>query len=194
MIYQKQKKAETYIRSLLPLNLLIENRSKFLESLYTHYNELLGDLTLFVSSEYDPIDPHQFLQYPSEIGQRINTCLKNYLSIKIIDNSVYGNSSGDNGILKLITSSDHYSSDHRVQISYNEKIQTPTSLSSSSSSQIEFSTHTNDIGRDYSTRDFIIFDNHGCIVFPAKKKGSPYYIISPRFIKTILSIFKSNWR
>ncbi|MFW9996581.1 MAG: hypothetical protein ACFFD4_31340 [Candidatus Odinarchaeota archaeon] len=191
VIYQKQKKEETFIRPRLPLKMFANYRLSYLESLFSHYEELLGELANYMSNEYESIDPHQVLKYPSDIKQRINICLKYYSTAKIIDNSVYRGEEDNDGILRLITGSENFRSDHEVKILSSRINQ---ALKSAHSQRIEYRSLTGQISKDFMTRDFIIFENHGCLVFPAKPKGVPYYIISPSFITAILNVFESNWR
>ncbi|MFX1514069.1 MAG: hypothetical protein ACFFCQ_15930 [Promethearchaeota archaeon] len=189
IIYRKQQKREMFIRPRLPLELFANYRLTYLESLYSHYQQLLNELTNLMTGEYESIIPHQQLKYPSDIKLRIDTCLKHYLIIRIIDNSIYLGKDVSSGLLKLITESKYYSPKHKIMILSNN-IQIPKGLNDS---QIGLHSLNDDISQDYKTRDFILFNNHGVLVFPSRLGGIPYYNIAPRFIATIKNIFDAYW-
>jgi hypothetical protein len=190
-----------FIQPRLPLELFAKNRLSYLESLNTYYEELLMKLNSFLSEEYDSITPHQLLKYPSEIRHRINTCLRNYSTIRIIDNAICQEKLGTT-LLELLTRSKQFGTtnrkgekqkkqEHKIYILSREEIIIPKSIDSL---QIEYKRLKTDINRDFMARDFICFDNHGCLVFTNIPNAVPYYNITPRFTEQVLSIFKSNWK
>ncbi|MHA1945493.1 MAG: hypothetical protein ACXAC6_04585 [Candidatus Hodarchaeales archaeon] len=190
-IFQKQKKSETFIRPRLPLRLFTNYRISYLESLYSHYEELISELANYMSSEYESIDLHQKLKYHSSIKQRIDICLKSYSQVKIIDNSIYKGKESEKGLLDLITSSKYYESYHEVKILTSKSNKPSKTIQNQ---RIEKKMFTKQISRDFMTRDFIIFNNNGCLVFHSKPKGSfSEYIIFPSYVTEILTIFESNW-
>jgi len=191
IIYQKQKKKETFIQPRLPLSEFILNRKKFIESISKHYMRLLDDLKSFDSGEYESIIPHQFLNYHSEIKQKIDACLKHYSFVRVINNSIFLQKYHKDDLITLITKSENFTENHKVLVLQKNGIITPSSLPKD---QITVSSSTGLLKRDYSTRDFIIFNDHGCLVIPEKPSRVPYYNISPRFTANIYKVFESKWR
>jgi hypothetical protein len=199
VLYGKQRKAEMYIQSRLPLNLLASNRLVYLESLTSYYKTLLSELQSFISEEYNVITPHQLLKYPSDIKKKIDTCLKNYSTIRVIDNSICQKKMGFSILEYLVKSKTLGTTkkkgiqekEHKLFILSNKK---PSILKDQLSPSIQYKTIDKNINRDYSARDFIIFDNHGCLVFPSIPNALPYYNIAPQFTNTSLNVFESNWK
>ncbi|UCG90232.1 MAG: hypothetical protein JSU57_00460 [Candidatus Heimdallarchaeota archaeon] len=191
IVYKKHQKKEMFIQPRLPLNLFVKHRLVYLESLYTYYKDLLLKLDSFMSDEYESIIPHQLLNYPSELKMRIETCLKHYSTIRVIDNAIYRQKDGTNGVVALIAERKNFSQNHKVMILSNKSIRLPKTANTS---QFETRPLKGDIGRDYMNRDFIVFGNHGCLVLPSQPSSIPYYNIAPRFTSTILDIFEANWR
>lgn len=190
VIYKKQKqKKEMLIRPHLPLDSFAKNRITYLESLYTYYKKLLSELGNFLTGEYDSIIPHQLLNFPSEIKLKLEICLKHYKTIRIINNSVYMDKEGTSGIISLVTNRQNFTPDHKVIVIANSDIPTPDNVDQS---QFQFSLLKDDIARDYTSRDFILFEEHGCLVFPSHPNAIPYYNIAPRFTTNVLNIFQSN--
>lgn len=199
VLYGKQRKTEMYIQPRLPLNLLASNRIIYLESLTSYYKNLLGKLQSFLSEEYNIITPHKLLKYPSDIKKKIDTCLKNYSTIRVIDNSICKKKMGLS-ILEFLVKSNTFGitnkkgvqkQKHKLFILSHEK---PSILKDQSSPLIQYKTMDDSINKDYTTRDFIIFDNHGCLVFPSIPNALPYYNIAPQFTSTSLNVFESNWK
>ncbi|MFX1283632.1 MAG: MarR family transcriptional regulator [Promethearchaeota archaeon] len=191
IIYKKHQKKAMFIQPRLPLKLFVKHRLVYLESLYTYYRELLLKLGSFMSDEYESIIPHQLLNYPSELKIRIETCLKHYSMIRVIDNAVYRHNNGTNGVVDLIVTRNNFSQNHKVMILSNKSIKLPKTIDTS---QFEIRPLKGRISRDYMNRDFIIFGNHGCLVLPSQPRSIPYYNIAPRFTSSVLDIFKANWR
>lgn len=191
IVYKKHQKKEMFIQPRLPLNLFVKHRLAYLESLHTYYKELLMKLDSFMSDEYESIIPHQLLNYPSELKMRIETCLKHYSTIRVIDNAIYRHNVSNNGVVSLIAERKNFSQNHKVMILFNKNIKVPKTANNSRFETRPLKGH---IGRDYMNRDFIIFGNHGCLVLPSQPTSIPYYNIAPRFTSTILDIFKANWR
>ncbi|MHA2225924.1 MAG: hypothetical protein ACXAC8_12005 [Candidatus Hodarchaeales archaeon] len=189
--YRKHQKKEMFVQPRFPLNLFMRNKLVYLESLNQHYQSLLEELGNFMTGEYMSIIPHQLLNYPSEVKLKVETCLKHYSDIKIIDNSIYQNKEGTEGILNLITNRQQFSSDHKVMVLANNEVSIPKSVDQS---QIEHNFIRDELSRDYKSRDFVIFGEHGCLVFPSQPNAVPYYNIAPMFTTNVLKIFKSNWR
>ncbi|UCE14454.1 MAG: hypothetical protein JSV04_04570, partial [Candidatus Heimdallarchaeota archaeon] len=190
IIYQKQQKKDMFIRPRLPLRLFVQNRSRYLESLFFYYQDLLEEIADLMSSDYNSITPHESLQYPSEIKRRLNRCLNHYSTIRIIDNSIYKQRTETKNAMELLLENNNFSPAHKVLVLTKSKIQIPKNINSS---QIIAHPLDEEISRDYTTRDFIIFENHGCLVFPSYP-SDPYYNISPHFTSTILDTFNSIWR
>jgi hypothetical protein len=199
VLHGKQRKNEMYIQARLPLDLFAKNRLAYLESLHTHYVSLLNLLRSFLSKEYTAITPHQLLKYPSDIKKKIDTCLKNYSTIRVIDNSIYQRKMGSS-ILELLTQSNHFGTTNKKGVQKQEHklfILSPeksSNLKKLTSGQVEYQIIEDVINRDYTERDFIIFDNHGCLVIPSIPNTLPYYNIAPQFTETSLNVFKSNWK
>ncbi|MFW9905073.1 MAG: hypothetical protein ACFFFH_12115 [Candidatus Thorarchaeota archaeon] len=186
-VYKKQKqKKEMLIQPRIPLESFTKNRITYLESLYSYYKKLLLELGNFLTGEYDSIIPHQLLNYPSEIKFKIEVCLKHYKTIRIINNSIYFDKEGKTGVLSLVTERENFTPDHKVILLTNSDIQIPENVNPS---QIQFSLMKSDIPRDYTSRDFILFEKHGCLVFPSQLNAVPYYNIAPRFTTNVLDIF-----
>ncbi|MFX0123894.1 MAG: hypothetical protein ACFFAE_09670 [Candidatus Hodarchaeota archaeon] len=189
IVYKKHQYKETLIRPQLPLDSFVKNRLTFLESLYSYYKKLLSELGNFLTGEYESIIPHQLLSYPSEIKFKIEICLKHYKTIRIINNSVYGDKEGTSGILSLIINRENFTPDHKVLILANTDIQIPDNVDQA---QIQVYPMKDNIPRDYKSRDFILFENHGCLVFPSQPDAIPYYNIAPRFTSNVLNMFRGN--
>jgi len=189
LIFKKHKE-NMLIQPKLPLESFVKIRLTYCETLSGYYNELLTELSTFLTGELISISPHQLLHYNSEIKSRIDTCLSHYSTLRIIDNSIY-QERNMNGLLSLLAESNRFTNDHKLKILSKKKIIIPESLDHM---QIIHQPLKKDIGRDYKTRDFIIFNNHGCLVYPSQANSIPYYNIAPRFLKTISRIFDSNWR
>ncbi|MFX1283610.1 MAG: hypothetical protein ACFFB5_08140 [Promethearchaeota archaeon] len=190
IIHQKQQIKEMFVQPKLPLRIFAQNRLNYLESLFSYYQELLIELSDLMSSDYDSITPHKSLHYPSEIKRRLNRCLNHYSTIRVIDNSVYQERDDTNGILELLFESKNFTQDHKVMILTKKRVLVPDNINSS---QITVRPLSKQISRDYITRDFIIFEKHGCLVCPSAS-SDPYYNISPHFISEILNTFHSIWR
>ena len=188
IIYKKQKqKKEMLIQPRIPLDSFAKNRITYLESLYSYYKRLLSELANFLTGEYESIIPHQLLNFPSEIKFKIEVCLKHYKTIRIIDNSIYVSKEGTKGVLRLITERENFTPDHKVIMLTNSDMWVPDNVNPS---QIQFSLLRSDIPRDYTSRDFILFEEHGCLVFPSQPNAIPYYNIAPRFTSNVLNIFQ----
>lgn len=190
-IYYKYQKSGTFIQPRLPLDSFARSRLTILESIHHYQNILLERMAQLIGIDFESIIPHQPLPTIPEIKQRINTCLKYYKTIKIIDNSIYQNRFLNGEILKLIASRNHFTSNHKIKLLTNHSIRIPSNILSS---QIEQRSIIKAINRDYITRDFIIFEDHGCLVFPSQVNSPPYYYIAPQFTETVSNIFNSNWR
>ncbi|MFX0015532.1 MAG: hypothetical protein ACFFB2_11900 [Promethearchaeota archaeon] len=190
-IYYKYQKSSTFIQPRLPLDSFAKARLILLESIHYNQNLLLERIGQFIGIEFDAIIPHQPLPSIPDIEHRINTCLKYYETVKIIDNSIYQNRFVNGGLLELIASSNHFTNNHNLKMLTNHSISIPSNMILS---QIKQKPITEPINRDYITRDFIIFEEHGCLVIPSKVSSPPYYHIAPKFTKTISNIFNTNWR
>jgi hypothetical protein len=176
----------------------VKNRISYLESLNTHYTNLLSLLKTFLSAEYSSITPHQLLKYPSDVKKKIETCVKNYSTIRIIDNSIYQKKMGPS-ILDLLTQSEYFGTtnkrgvqkqEHKLLVLSHKK---PSILEEIKTKQIQYHSITQEINRDYTARDFVIFEQHGCLVIPSIPDTVPYYNIAPQFTKTSLNVFESCW-
>ncbi|MHA2246307.1 MAG: hypothetical protein ACXADY_15190 [Candidatus Hodarchaeales archaeon] len=190
VIYKKQKqKKEMLIRPQLPLDSFTKNRITYLESLYTYYKKLLSELGNFLTGEYDSIIPIKLLNYPSEVKNSLEICLKHYKTIRIINNSVYVDKEGTSGILSLVTNRQNFTPDHKAIVIADSEIQTPDNIDQS---QIQFFLTKNDLPRDFKSRDFILFEEHGCLVFPSQENATPYYNVAPRFTTNVLNVFQSK--
>ncbi len=189
IVHKKHQYKEMLIRPQLPLDSFVKNRLTYLESLYTYNKKLLLELGNFLIGEYDSIIPHQLLNYPSEIKLKLEICLKHYKTIRIIDNSIYVDKEGTSGVLSLVTDRQNFTPDHKVLMLANTDIQIPDSVNQS---QIQFFPLKTDIPRDYKSRDFILFEEHGCLVFPSQQNAIPYYNIAPRFTTNVLKIFQET--
>jgi hypothetical protein len=195
----KYRKSEIFVQPRLPLELFVKNRLIYLETLTDYYNNLLVSLRELSSREYVSIIPHQQLNYPSEVKKKIDICLKNYATVRVIDNGIYQKESGKT-ILELLVNNEHFGftnkkgirkEKHQLYIiTHNERGQPK----SQKISQVYRQISPKDLNHDYRTRDFIIFGNHGCIVFSSVPNIVPYYNISPRFITQLLHTFKSIWK
>ncbi|MFW9995767.1 MAG: hypothetical protein ACFFD4_27255 [Candidatus Odinarchaeota archaeon] len=190
VIYQKHQKASTFIQPRLPLDLFVKSRLVILEAIHVHYEILLGHLKQLMVANYDSIIPHQLLQGIPEIKRRIDTCLKYYKTVRIIDNSIYRKRVDAEGIIELLIASENFEDTHEIMILSNHAVEVPESVKPS---QIEHRSLKPPINRDYLFRDFVIFDNHGCLVFPSQGESVPYYNIAPQFTKTVLNIFNTYW-
>ena len=189
-IYKKQKqKKEMLIQPRLPLESFAKNRITYLKSLYSYYLKLLSELGNFLAGEYEAIIPHQLLNFPSEIKFKIEVCLKHYKMIRIIDNSIYVDKEGTEGVLKLVTDRQNFTPDHKVSLFANTDIQIPENVNQA---QIKLFPLNPDIPRDFKSRDFILFEEHGCLVFPSQQNAIPYYNIAPRFTSNVLEIFQET--
>ncbi|UCG03916.1 MAG: hypothetical protein JSW11_08000 [Candidatus Heimdallarchaeota archaeon] len=187
VVYKKHQYKETLIRPQLPLDSFVKNRLTYLESLYSYYKKLLEELGNFLTGEYEAIIPHQLLYFPSEIKFKIEVCLKHYKTIRVIDNAIYVNKEGITGVLSLVIDRQNFTPDHKVLMFANTEIQLPDNVNQS---QIQFFPLKTDIPRDYKSRDFILFEEHGCLVFPSQPNAIPYYNIAPRFTTSLLNIFQ----
>jgi hypothetical protein len=187
IIYKKQnQKKEMVIQPRIPLDSFAKNRITYLESLSSYYKKLLSELGNFLTGEYESIIPHQLLNYPSEIKFKIEVCLKHYKTIRIINNSIYVDKEGKMGVLSLVTNRQNFTPNHKILVLTKTDFQIPKGLNQT---QIKFFPLTNDIPRDYASRDFILFEEHGCLVIPSQPNTVPYYNIAPRFTTNILDIF-----
>jgi len=199
VLYGKQRKNEMYIQPRLPLDLFAKNRLAYLESLNAYYMSLLKPLQSFLSAEYHAITPHQLLKYPSDVKKKIDTCLKNYSTIRVIDNSIYQRRMGPS-ILELLTQSDHFGTTNKKGVQKkNHKLfilsqEEPSILKKLKSKQIQYQPISEVVNIDYTVRDFIIFEHHGCLVVPSIPNTLPYYNIAPQFTKTSLTVFQSSWK
>ena len=199
VLYGKQRKNEMHIQARLPLDLFSKNRLVYLESLNIHYISLLKLLDSFLSEEYDAIIPLQLLKYHSDVKKKIDTCLRNYSTIRIIDNSIYQRKTGSS-ILDLLIQSTTLGrtnkkgveeQEHKLFILSHEEPSIPKKMKSD---LIQYQHIKDDINRDYTTRDIIIFDHHGCLVVSSIPYTLPYYNIASQFTNTSISVFESNWR
>ena len=187
IVYKKQnQKKAMLIQPRIPLDSFVKNRITYLESLYSYYKKLLSELSNFLTSEYESIIPHQLLNYPSEIKFKIEVCLKHYKTIRIINNSVYVDKEEKSGIVSLVTDRQNFTPDHKIILLAKTDSQIPKNLNRS---QFKLFPLKTDIPRDYTSRDFILFEEHGCLVFPSQPNAVPYYNIAPRFTINILNIF-----
>lgn len=191
VIYYKYQKRGTFIQPRLPLDSFAKIRIKLLESIHQYQNRLLEKMAQLIGIEYDAIIPHQPLPSIIEIEQRINTCLKYYKTIRIIDNSIYQNRFTNGELLEIIASRNNFTSEHKLKILTKHSIRIPSSIRSS---QIEQRPKIKTLHRDYISRDFIIFEDHGCLIIPSKVSNPPYYHIAPQFTKTVSDIFNTHWR
>jgi DNA-binding MarR family transcriptional regulator len=192
IIFQKHQKKETFVRPRLPLDLFVQNRLDYLEAKNIYSNRLLLDLKQFISSEFDSVIPHQPLKYPTDIKHRINTNLKHYTDIRVITNDILKKRTNTGkGTIDLIHDNENFSNHHNLRILTGRKEYSP---------EIKTKNHVKSrhigekISSDYRERDFIIFDNHSCLIIPSNPKITPYYNISPGFIRTCTEFFEANWR
>ncbi|MHA1944534.1 MAG: MarR family transcriptional regulator [Candidatus Hodarchaeales archaeon] len=199
VLFGKQRKNEMFIQPRLPLDLFAQNRLAYLKSLKLHYTSLVTSLQSFLSAEYSAITPYQLLKYPSDVKKKVDTCLKNYSTIRIIDNAIYQRKGGPS-ILELLTESAYFGTtnkkgvqkqEHQLFVLSHEK---PSILKKLKSKQIQYQPIKDAINRDYIARDFIIFEHHGCLVVPSIPDTLPYYNIAPQFTETSLNVFESNWK
>lgn len=192
VLYGKHQKREMFIRPKLPLKLYTKSRSTYLDSLYLYYQDLLSELASQMTGEYETFIPFLELRYLSDVKSRISSCLKHYDTVKIIDNSIYPERDVETGLLHLIAENTSFRNNHQVKVLSKDKIRIPKEMDKN---QIEILVDKNqELPYDYQTRDFIIFGEHGSIVFPAESARYPYYNISPKFVTTTLKVFMINWR
>jgi predicted CopG family antitoxin len=191
IIYQKQKRKETFINPKLPLSDFIVFRKNYLNLTFSYYEKLLDEMRAYSSGEYEAIIPHQFLNYHSEIKLKIDACLKHYKDLRIINNSVFQQKFQKDDLITLITQSENFTKDHKLLILSKNGIEIPEGLRKD---QVEITSSIQSLSKDYLSRDFLLFDTHGCLVIPSKTSSTPYYNISPRFTKSIYEIFESVWR
>ncbi len=199
--YGKQRKTEMYIRPRLPLKIFVKIRLNYLESLMTHYKDLLQKLREYISEDFDSFKPIQNFNYPSEIKAKIDTCLKNYSSVRVIDNLVCQGKKGLSlSVSELITQSEHFGRTNKKGVEKQEhKVfilsrQEPSVIKRAKSPKIRYQEIKGAIHGDIRARDFVFFDNHVCLVFPSIPNVAPYYSISPRYIARHLKIFESYWK
>lgn len=190
IVYKKHRKKDTYYQPQLPLNLLAESRWAYLQAKHIHYRSILEELQVFMTREYDAIIPHQLLQFPSELKLRIDTCLKYYNQVRIINNQVYQIKDKKINIFQLITRSKHFSNKHQLLELASKKSYIPQEVESDKIIQNKIQTS---LAADYQRRDFILFGTHGCLIIPPFERGIPYYNISPTFIRTVSEVFESHW-
>ncbi|MFX0205449.1 MAG: hypothetical protein ACFFDT_05640, partial [Candidatus Hodarchaeota archaeon] len=151
--------------------------------------KLLSELGNLLTGEYESIIPHQLLNYPSEIKFKIEVCLKHYKTIRIINNSIYVDKEEKSGITSLVTERQNFTPDHKILMLAKTDFPIPEGLNHS---QIKLFPLKTDIPRDYTSRDFILFEEHGCLVFPSQPNAVPYYNIAPRFTTNVLEIFSET--
>ncbi|MFX1506553.1 MAG: hypothetical protein ACFFDC_10600 [Promethearchaeota archaeon] len=187
IVYKKQKRKKAMlIQPRIPLDSFVKNHLTYLESLYSYYKKLLSELGNFLTREYESIIPHQLLNYPSEIKFKIEVCLKHYKTIRIINNSIYLDKEEKSGVLSLVIDRQNFTPAHKILMITKNDYLLPKDLNLS---QIKLFPLKTDIPRDYTSRDFILFEEHGCLVFPSQPNAVPYYNIAPRFTTNILNIF-----
>ncbi|MHA1990408.1 MAG: helix-turn-helix transcriptional regulator [Candidatus Hodarchaeales archaeon] len=190
-VYKKFQKKEMFFCMKIPIGSIIEIRTLHLNKTYNYYFALLDELKDFMKQDYDSLLPIQLLQFPSDLKLRIDICLKKYQNISVLLNSINRKIGKDSNILDFLTESKEFNKDHSIKILSSKKTELKSNLKTT---QIKFKELTSKLSRDYSVRDIILFDNHGCIVIPPSNQSFPYYNISPRFIKSVTNIFKENWK
>ena len=190
-LYKKYQKNETYFFPRLPLNQLLVARSSYLNELYQYYNKLIQELANYLKQDYDSFLPIQILQFPSDLRQRIDICLKKYNTIKIFYNNAFPLHYKKNGsLLDLIINSPEFKDYHKIKIlrGNETRLEVPSKKVKVDERKLDMQ-----VEEDFKKRDFVLFENHGCIVIPPRATNYPYYNISPRFIKKISSIFDYHW-
>ncbi|MFW9777879.1 MAG: hypothetical protein ACFFE8_03415 [Candidatus Heimdallarchaeota archaeon] len=195
---QKRKKPLIrFSRPALPLNLCVKSRLSYHEALHEYYDFLIDDLANYFLEEHVSVIPHQLLRFPSEIKNRIDTCLKHYQEIRIIDNNVFKSKDGKMGIVDLVVSSESFKKpsssgdNHVVKVISQEKHK--REFDGEKAFSFRYVQLVDEVSRDYTTRDFLIFGQHGCLVIPSRENIVAYYNITPSFTDTISEIFEKYW-
>ncbi len=190
IIHKKQKKSDINIRPRLPLDKLLQHRKYYLEMVSNHYSKQLEELSTFMLSEYDSFIPHQYLNFFSEIKAKVGMCLRHYSSVKLINNGILSKKFPENNLVQLIGERKEITTKHQLFILTTEDITISEPLGQN---QYKIKKIEKPTRRDYSTRDFIIFEDRGCLIIPERSESHPYYYIGPRFIKTVNDYFDSRW-
>ncbi|MFW9992464.1 MAG: helix-turn-helix transcriptional regulator [Candidatus Odinarchaeota archaeon] len=186
--YRKYRKNDMYYRHKIPLHMLAKNRFNYLQLLSDYFSNLLAKLEDYTAMDYNSLIPHQLLNYPSDMRLRLNSCLKHYSTIRILDNGVFTQHGDNNDILSLIASSEEFTGEHDILLLANKPVKIPSNVDNSQIKQVILS---KDISYDFKVRDFVLFDENGCLVIPPRPNGVPYYNVTPRFIKTVTKVFNS---
>ncbi|MHA2075447.1 MAG: hypothetical protein ACW97X_12580 [Candidatus Hodarchaeales archaeon] len=183
-----------YFWPVLPLELCVKSKLSYHEAHYEYYNSLINDLRNYIPEEHVAIIPHHLLRFPSDIRNRIETCLKYYQTIRVIDNNILKLKSGMNGILDIVINSNSFNNGsfsgkrHIIKAITREKISTNKAV------DIQYCHLRENLSRDYATRDFVVFGDNGCLVIPSRNNIVAYYNIAPSFTNIISDIFKKYWR
>jgi DNA-binding MarR family transcriptional regulator len=192
-----RQKKETYIKPKLPLDLFSRIRIEILKEKYSYFTDLLTQIESFMTVEYESIIPYQTLVYPSEIKLKFKSCTRHYTHLRFIDNGIYQTrddlSKNGESLLHLILKNDRLFklNDYTIEILTKNVIDI-TDIPSNV--KIEQKLIKGSILKDYHSRDFIIFENNGCLVVPQNPQQPSYYNISPLYVKTVLEFFNSQWK
>ncbi len=190
VVHRKKKKSDINLRPRLPLTKLLEYHKFYLDTLNNHYHSQLEDLDEFMVREYDSFIPHQYLNFLSEIKAKIGMCLRHYSQIKVISNGILEKKFPDNKLLQIIAEREEITTNHTLSILTTEDI---NNLENLDKNQYRIKKIEVPRQRDFSTRDFIIFENRGCLIIPERFDSQPYYYIGPRFMSTMNQYFDSEW-
>ncbi|MHA2096607.1 MAG: hypothetical protein ACW98F_18465 [Candidatus Hodarchaeales archaeon] len=190
VIHRKHKKSDINLRPRLPLNILLGYRKYYLNMLNDHYLSQLHLLEQYMLKEFDSFIPHQYLKFLSEIKAKVGICLRHYSQIKVINNNILEKKFPESNILELIGNRKEITPKHEISVLTTEEIKIPKAHERP---QFKIRKINTPMKRDYSTRDFIIFENRGCLIIPERSESQPYYYIGPRFTATMNSFFNSKW-
>ena len=192
-----RQKKETFIRPKYPLELYSKIRMDILSNKQAYYDELVEEIESFMTVEYESIIPYQTMVYPSEIKVKLKSCMRHYQYLRIIDNGIYQtrddlSKNGEN-LLQLILKNERLLklNDYKIDILTKNLIDLPKTPENII---IEQKLMKGSIIQDYQSRDFLLFENNGCLVVPQDPKYPSYYNISPLYVSTVSEFFNAKWK
>jgi len=125
IFFRKYRKNDTYYRYKIPLHMLAKNRFNYLQLLRDYFASLLSKLEDYTAIDYNSLIPHQLLNYPSDMKLKVNSCLKHYSTVNVLDNSVFNYHGDNDGILSLIASSEEFTGEHGILLLANNPVKIP---------------------------------------------------------------------